>query len=155
MIRLAFLFALGLVAATADAAEDFARSDWPELLVAHRGHALVVPFWGLDCAPCLRELPTWGRFVADHAGLAVVFIETTAAPADTVANALQAAHLNAAVQLQLVTPFDEELWFAVDRNWQGELPLTMLFDADGQARALNGEVDFAALSKWSERGHSR
>lgn len=31
----------------------------------------------------------------------------------------------------------------------------MLFDADGQARALNGEVDFAALSKWSERGHSR
>ena len=46
----------------------FGNGTWQQIREAHAGRPLVVHFWGLTCAPCLAELPLWGRLFVERLG---------------------------------------------------------------------------------------
>jgi len=52
----------------------FGSGTWQQIREAHAGRPLVVHFWGLTCAPCLAELPGWGRLFAERPGADMVFV---------------------------------------------------------------------------------
>jgi hypothetical protein len=44
--------------------------------------------------------------------------------------------------------FDEYMRYEIDPKWLGELPITMLVNAKGEARRVRGVIDFAQLRAW-------
>jgi thiol-disulfide isomerase/thioredoxin len=116
----------------------YRTGDWKALLRVHAGAPFIVHFWGVTCGPCIVELPKWSEFTKRHPAVPIVFVEVDPAPEPVARRILAQAHLDAADNRLLASPFDEYMRYEVDRKWVGELPATLLVDRNGQARRLSG-----------------
>ena len=38
--------------------------------------------------------------------------------------------------------------YEIDPKWQGELPITLLIDAQGNTQKIRGSVDFNRITRW-------
>ncbi len=74
----------------------------------------------------------------------------TVAPEDMAA-VLTKAGLEKTESWRFADSFTERLEYEIDPNWHGELPYTLLINADGTAEPVLGAVDFAMLRRWNER----
>jgi thiol-disulfide isomerase/thioredoxin len=151
--------ALSLVSfgASATDLQPFVRGSWGELRAAHKARPMIVHFWGLTCGPCLVELPKWGTFVGQAAGVDVVLIAAdpvVVEPADLSAK-LTKDGLNGVESWRFADSFTERLEFEIDPHWRGELPYTLLIRSDGTVDRILGAVDFAELQRWIERQGGR
>jgi len=137
-------------AAGGNAPKVFGEGSWQDLTDAHRGQKLIVHFWRLACAPCLTELPEWGKFLAGHKGAPLVLInwESRPQPADRIRTTLAKAGLAGAENWTLTDGFEQKIRFAIDRDWMGELPRTQLIGRDGSVTTLSGAMDFSKLTAW-------
>ena len=94
MRRVSVLCALALALALSwtpgiageNASKSFGEGSWQDLTAAHKGRPLIVHFWSLACAPCLTELPEWGKFLAAHPGAPLILVnwESRPQPADKI-----------------------------------------------------------------------
>ena len=158
MRRFIILSALALVltrSATQAVADEtspnaFGEGSWRDLTAAHKGQNLIVHFWSVACAPCLAELPEWGKFLAKNLEAPLVFInwESRPQPADRIRATLAKAGLADAEKWTLADGFEQKIRFAIDRDWMGELPRTQLIGRDGSVTTLSGAMDFAKLTAW-------
>ena len=71
-VLLAFLLAVASAGAQAADLQSFGRGSWSKLRAAHDGQPTVVHFWGLTCAPCLVEMPEWGKLQAERPDMRLV-----------------------------------------------------------------------------------
>jgi thiol-disulfide isomerase/thioredoxin len=129
----------------------FERGSWHEIRKAHAGEPLVVHFWGVTCGPCREELPQWGRFLKERAGLHVVMIDADLVPNEpgAVRAMLDQSGLSSVAENWMFNDdFVERLRYEIDPHWQGEIPLTMLITADGATTIVEGAADFAKISSW-------
>ncbi|ARJ65762.1 thiol-disulfide isomerase [Magnetospirillum sp. ME-1] len=143
------LVLLSMVAATASAdPRPFVRGSWQTLLQAHAGRPLAVHFWSLTCAPCLAELPQW-RDTVKAGGVDVVLV-TTDPPEDTpkVERTLKRAGLDKVESWGFADSFVEKLRFEIDREWRGELPLTILVTASGKRESRTGTLSRQDMESW-------
>ena len=122
--------------------------DWKKILTAGRGKPQIVHFWGFTCGPCLEELPRWGEFLKEFAGVKTVFIEVDQVPLATAAQALALAGLEQRDNRASAAVFDEYLRYEIDPKWQGELPITMLVNAKGDVKRVRGTVNFEQVRAW-------
>ena len=134
----------------------FGRGTWHQIREAHAGRPLTVHFGGLTCAPCLTELPLWGRLFAERPGADMVFVAADSRMQEPalVSSMLAKAGLSAAENWMFADRFVDRLQFEVDPDWQGELPITILVAGDGTTSKIVGTVDFAAIRAWIDR-HAR
>lgn len=156
MTRLLFLLGLlsQLLFALPASAETkaFANGSWNHLLGAHQGRPLAVHVWSLTCAPCLAELPRWAEIQKRWPQLGIVLISTdpiTEAP--RLERTLTRAGLGGMESWAFADPFTEKLRFAIDPDWHGELPITRLIMANGQADTVVGSLGEEQLNQWLER----
>jgi hypothetical protein len=128
----------------------FGEGSWQDLTAAHEGNPLIVHFWSVACAPCLEELPEWGKFLAENpkAPLVLVNWESRPQPQDRIRATLAKAGLEGAEQWALADGFEQRIRFAIDRDWMGELPRTQLIGRDGSVTTLSGAMDFSKLTAW-------
>jgi thiol-disulfide isomerase/thioredoxin len=154
-VRLPLLFlalALGLSAFTAQASDPlpFERGSWAKLRANHADQATVIHFWGLTCGPCLVELPSWGKLLAERPDLKLVLVAADPLPQspEQVAATLDRAGLATAESWSFVDRFYERLRYEIDTTWAGELPRTLLIARDGTITALPGVADLAAVRAW-------
>ena len=145
----------GMTAAAADELKPFVKGTWPQILQSHAGRPTIVHFWGMTCGPCRVEMPRWGAFLATHTGVDMVTIDT-----DTVASApgateafLASAQVPATDAWRFADPFAEKLYFSVDSNWQGEIPLTLLIGRDGQVTRKLGSIPEDEVEQWLKAQH--
>jgi len=131
--------------------QPYRQGDWNAILKGRAGGPLIVHFWGVTCAPCVVELPQWGRFLERRAPDSVVFIETDVAPDSAVSRMIRDARLEAASNWAAQAPFDEYARYEIDTRWQGEIPFTLLIDRKGRAQRVVGQVDFGKLASWLDR----
>jgi len=114
------------------------------------GKALLINFWATWCGPCREEFPDLVKLNSKLDAKSVDFITislddvadiTTAVPSFLKsANALMPAYL-------LNTPEQETAILAVDKNWQGSLPATFLYNSKGELVFKKfGRVDPEELS---------
>lgn len=134
--------------------QPYRVGDWPAVVARHQGKPFIVHLWGITCGPCIAELPRWGKFVEAHPGLPVVFIEMDQAPVQVVMRYVSDSRLSRSENKVLVDPFDEYARYEIDPQWRGELPLTLMFNAAGQARRVAGEVDFGDIEVWWRTGRA-
>jgi thiol-disulfide isomerase/thioredoxin len=151
-VGLALALGLSTLVATAQASEPipFQRGSWAKLAAAHAGRPTVVHFWGLTCAPCIVELPQWGKLRAERPDLRLVLVsaDPVPQPVEQVTAALQRAGLGTAESWAFTDRFNERLRFEIDPAWSGELPRTVLVAADGTATVLPGVADLSKVRAW-------
>jgi thiol-disulfide isomerase/thioredoxin len=136
--------------AAENAVRPFDSESWQEVAGAHKGQPVIVHFWAFSCGNCMVELKDWGRFLREHPGTTIVFVnwDHHAAEADRITASLAKAGLGGVQSLALSNGFEEKLRFSVDHNWMGELPYTRLIASDGSATAFSGSADFEELKDW-------
>ncbi len=152
-LTLLLALALGVAAAGAANAADpmpFERGSWDKLRAAHAGQPTIIHFWGLTCAPCLVEMPKWGKLMSERSDLKLVLIDADSVPQSTeqVAAALDRAGLGKAESWIFTDRFYERLRYEIDKAWAGELPRTMMIARDGTITALPGVADLAQVRTW-------
>lgn len=160
MIR-AFLLALVLnlasVAAHSADLQSFGRGSWSKLRAAHDGEPTVVHFWGLTCAPCLVEMPEWGKLRAERPDMRLVMVAADPVPQDParVNDMLARSDLAKAENWAFTDRFNERLRYEIDPAWAGELPRTLLIDRDGRETVLTGVADLAEVRAWLDAQKKR
>jgi len=146
-------FALAPHAARAADPLPFGRGSWAALRAAHRGKPSVIHLWGLTCAPCLVEMPLWGKLVAERPDLRLVLVAADPVPQDParVSEMLARSGLGKAESWAFADRFYERLRYEIDPAWGGELPRTLLIDRDGRVTILPGVADLAEVRAWLDR----
>jgi thiol-disulfide isomerase/thioredoxin len=104
----------------------------------------------LTCGPCRKELPAWGKLLAEKPDLPLVTIN-----ADMVQDAPEAAQeflatsgLSNAENWIFDDSFVERLRYEIDPKWQGEIPVTLLIGSDGSIRRIEGSANLPEVSTW-------
>lgn len=122
-----------------------------EILKAGRGSVTVLNLWATWCAPCLEEMPELVRFDQTYRAKGVKFLSVSADHPDTlderVRTYVKREKLPFAVWV-VGGESPDELAQAIDRQWQGSLPATFVFDASGTRRqGWYGKVVFSDLAR--------
>lgn len=150
MIALFFIIASVAHMAVADTGnlKPYGRGDWSSLLEAGKGKPMAVHFWGVTCAPCAREMPQWGKFVAAHKNANLIFIQVDDVSPDMIRAMLNKSKLGNAKNYYINSAFDEQLRHEIDPKWRGETPITILIDRNGKAVRKTGPMNFSQLQTW-------
>ena len=99
------------------------------------GRPLLINFWATWCGPCREEFPDLVRIGKDHKGkidLITVSLDEKSEIDRAVPEFLTEMRADFPAYL-LKTPDEDAAIALVSKNWQGALPFTILFNAQGEA----------------------
>jgi len=132
--------------------KPFDAGSLEKIVAAHKARPFVLAFWSLACPPCREELALLGDVFRGDRARDLVLVSTDT-PEDTAAlSATLARHRLAGAEAWVFADaFTERLRYGIDRRWQGELPRTYLYGADGSIQAVSGKLSPPQLRQWIER----
>ena len=119
------------------------------IVAPRKGRILAVHFWATWCEPCREELPDLvaaaAPFQSRDLAVVLVSLDTKRTAGDDVAKYLAAARIP--FVSFLMKTHDPRLFFrAVDPEWPGTIPLTILYGRDGKVAAkLSGRQSREAV----------
>lgn len=147
MSRLAFCLLLALALNGAEL-KPLDEAGFPKMVAGFRGKVLLVNFWATYCVPCRKEMP---ELVALQGRLAAKGFQLVTVTADELEQEPQAkAFLD---KTKVPAPAyikrakdDDKFITSVDQKWSGALPLSILYDRQGnRVKLWNGEVPMKEL----------
>ena len=154
-----YLVAASLAAhlAPAHAAGDI-RSFEPDSMARiqadNKGKPFVLMVWSLDCSYCLASMKVLAKEKKHYPNLAVVTLATDmksdAKSLAAIRKKLQASGL-AGASAQAWAFGDaapEQLRYALDPAWRGEVPRSYWFSPDGKGTARSGMIDALTVSEF-------
>ncbi|HEX8413412.1 MAG TPA: hypothetical protein VF637_05935 [Sphingomicrobium sp.] len=152
----AFTLALCCIAAHAAPARPqiapFEAASLDKIVTAHKGRPFLLLVWSLDCAFCKASMAELARQQRMGSRLPVITLATDPA-GDADAKAQLAERLRGAGLTSTNYAFGdappEQLRYAVDPNWHGELPRSYWFDAQGKRRAYSGVLTAEVIAKFT------
>lgn len=102
-----------------------------EVVAAHHGRPVLVNFWASYCLPCLEELPALLALQKEYKDrAAIVFVNFEESDDQShIRKILQRRGIPSFPSFQAQDP--EGFLEAVGNRWQGELPVTVFYGADG------------------------
>ena len=128
--------------------KPYQGGDWTSVIKTDKGSPIAIHFWGVTCAPCVKEMPQWGKFVAANKKANIIFIQVDDVSPDMIQKMLAKANLSEAKNYYINSVFDERLRYEIDPKWRGETPITILIDKNGKALRKTGPMNFSQLSSW-------
>jgi len=143
--------ALIAVAAHAGSLEPLRAADVNALFAAPQGKPQIVEIWSLDCSYCRANAARIVEWQKRHRDVRLTMIAMD--PIDDNAAALSQvlASLPLPPQTALYANAEaipDKLRRALDPNWHGEMPRTLLIDAHGTRQATSGLLQPAVLDAW-------
>jgi thiol-disulfide isomerase/thioredoxin len=134
-----------LAIAGVDNLKPYQKGDWSSLLKTAKGVPMAIHFWGVTCAPCVKEMPQWGKFAAVNKNANLIFIQVDDVSPEMIQKMLDKANLGHAKNYYVSSAFDEQLRHEIDPKWRGETPITILIDKNGKAIRKTGPINFSQL----------
>jgi thiol-disulfide isomerase/thioredoxin len=129
--------------------QPFETGSLQSIVAAHQNRPFVLALWSLTCPPCQDELAMLGEVFNDDPACDLVLVSTdTPEDAAAIARTLARYRLERAAAWVFADAFTERLRYAIDRRWQGELPRTYLYGADGSVTAVSGRLSRRRLHQW-------
>ena len=149
-ILLAFVVCVVAAPAFAETPRDFTKGSLQAILAAKRGTPTIVHFWGLTCGPCRVDMPEWAALLNAHPQAAFVTVDTDTVPdpRDQADRLWQSAGVTRREAWRFDQSAPEQLYFDVARDWQGEIPMTLLIARDGRTETFSGALDAAHVERW-------
>lgn len=138
----------GKVLAT-ETVSEFRLDSFKQIVASRQGTPFVVLIWSLDCAYCAQSFEVLSDAKKKY-GLDVVTVATD--PAGDMGTArLIAKKLSAYKLVENAWAFgpvsEEQLRYAIDPKWRGELPRSYWFSRDGTVVAQSGLVTKEAVAR--------
>lgn len=150
------LFAWHAGTVLAAPAAALSKDSFAQIRARHAGQPLVVHIWGMTCGPCMVELPQWGALLRRQPHMKLVLIQADQAPAQAREQMLDQAGLGRAESWAATGELDEYLRASIDRQWQGDMPRTLLITAQGEVTRIQGVANLAHVSQWlRQQSHPR
>jgi len=105
-----------------------------ETLVAENaGSVVVVNFWATWCPPCLREFPDIIDVYSDYADKGLTVLAVSMNEADEIEDIEQfLADFEPPFPIYRAAAVDNEFFEGVLDSWYGEMPMTLIYAADGE-----------------------
>jgi thiol-disulfide isomerase/thioredoxin len=109
----------------------------------------VINLWATWCAPCVKELPDFEKVAKEYDASKVKFILISLDFPSEVDKQLLPflKRNNISMDVALMTDTDYDSWVRkVDKDWQGNIPSTLLFNNSKKARYFHsGEISESEL----------
>lgn len=157
LIAMCFV-ALSFAPASAAAVQEikpFVRGSYQQIVSARQGKPFIVNFWSLSCGYCKVELAIFKKLAKKYPKLDLVLVSTDMPEEEKqVAAALAKIALSKAEAWLFADSFADRLRFEVDKKWQGELPRTYFFNANGEANAVSGKFEQKEVEQWIKEQYS-
>jgi thiol-disulfide isomerase/thioredoxin len=122
-----------------------------EAIAREKGHVLLVNFWATWCVPCREEFPDLSRLQERNraAGLRVIGISTDFARQKAAVEKFLAEKRPAFPNYRKKSGGDDQDFIeAVDPEWGGELPFSVLYDRSGKKlKSFSGKVPIDATER--------
>jgi thiol-disulfide isomerase/thioredoxin len=154
-VSMAALLFLAAVAPPSRAAaanlQPLVAADVGRVLAAETGKAQIVEIWSLDCSYCRENVARITQWQQKHRDVRVTMIAMDALDdnAEALTQALATMQLPPQVaQYANAEAIPEKLRRALDSNWHGELPRTVLIDARGTRQSHSGLLAPDMLDQW-------
>ena len=118
-----------------------------DAVAARRGSVVLVNFWATWCVPCREEFPDLAKLEKAYRdkGLAVVGVSIDSAKDLAAIDKFLAKVKPEFPNYRKASGGDDQDFIeAVDKNWGGELPFTVVYGRDGKrAKVLSGKQTYA------------
>lgn len=122
-----------------------------EILQRYRNKSLVMSLWSVDCKPCHEELKLFAELKKDH-NFDLVLISVDGKEAVSDVNTVLSTFSFASTEFWIFDVYQSvKLRYAIDREWQGELPRTYLYDGQNRHQSISGKLNRKRLLQWLAR----
>lgn len=163
MMRRALVTALSLPCLFASTAQarpaifPFATDSLDKIVSAHKGRPFVLFVWSLDCVFCKASISELARHQQKAPRFDVVTVATDAAGDPDIQaqliKRLEAAGLGSTNWAYGEAP-SEQLNYAIDPKWHGELPRSYWYDGQGKRVAYSGVLTSQMIAKLSAQSRN-
>ncbi len=148
------LFMLPKTALAGTGLQTFEADSMSQILASHTGKPFVLLLWSPDCEYCQASLKTLAKEKHKHKELLIVTVATDSmTDPQTVAlvqKRLTTLGMNTNAWAFGAAP-PEQLHYAIDPKWRGEMPRSYWFDAKGNKVAYSGVLTSALINKLASR----
>jgi thiol-disulfide isomerase/thioredoxin len=131
--------------------QPLVAADVGRVLAADAGRAQIVEIWSLDCSYCRENVARIAQWQQKHRDVRVTMIAMDSLDdnAEALAQALGTMQVPSQVALYAnAEAIPEKLRRALDADWHGELPRTVLIDAHGARQSHSGLLAPGVLDAW-------
>lgn len=120
------------------------------VIESFRGRRVVVNFWATWCPPCVEEMPDLARYYQEHVPVHGGFLSVSVDHPDTIEERVRPFVRKHALPFPVHVLRDRSataIGKALGLNWHGEVPATIILDAQGHVIKHRFEViDYAWLT---------
>jgi len=127
------------------------KKDMDELMAANKGKVVLINFWATWCKPCVHEFPDLVKLYNNYRdeGFVILFISVDV-PDDLDSKVIPFLKNQNVDFTSYYNNFDkpEELINYVDKDWQGAIPSTYIYDKDGNlTKHILGSTGYSEFEK--------
>lgn len=118
---------------------------------SHKGKVLLINFWATWCKPCVKEFPGLVKLYNDYKdkGFEIVFISVDV-PEDVEPKVIPFLKSQNVDFVSYYNKFNnpEELINYIDKNWEGAIPSTYIYNKEGKLTAhILGSTSYEEFEK--------
>jgi thiol-disulfide isomerase/thioredoxin len=122
-----------------------------QLKDSKKGKVLLINFWATWCKPCVKEFPDLVKLYNNYKdkGFEIVFVSVDV-PEDIEPKVIPFLRKQGVDFLTYYNKFDrpEDLINYIDKNWEGAIPSTYIYDKDGNMTAsILGSRNYETFEK--------
>ncbi len=164
----AFLLILFFIGITANAdekskqnnkivVESIDKDKLVKLIKERKGKPLFLNLWATWCIPCREEFPSINKLSEEFKDVEFIGISVDF-PEEVDSKIIPFLKSQNAKFISYVNGFegDEELINSIDKNWNGALPATIIFDKNGKKVAfLEGKKSYEEFKKEIEKAKKK
>ena len=122
-----------------------------EAVAREKGKVVLVNFWATWCVPCREEFPDLSRLqkTLGPKGFALIGVSTDFAKEQPAVRKFLAEQKPSFANYQKKSGGDDQVFIdAVDKEWGGELPFSVLYDRAGlKAKTFSGKHSYEEYEK--------
>lgn len=129
--------------------KPFFYNSMDELEATFSGEYFLLSVWSIECAPCLKELKVLSRLKKQYPDFNLVLLSADGPDlVDDAEKFLDDLNLSSITSWIYGTDRSENLRYAIDPRWYGEMPRSYFYDKEGQRTSTSGLLSEDVLLKW-------
>ena len=127
----------------------FTKDSFSEIKSEYNNKPFILVFWSESCSYCMKELALFGKLYKQYPDVAIITVATDPFLDDQIVkDVLGRSGLELTQTWVFAEQFPERIYYAINKRWRGELPVTHFFNHENQETRHLGIVKEDELIEW-------